>query len=141
VKHVIGRVDEFPEGERRIVAIGLRSIGVFRAGGRFYALRNRCPHQGGPLCEGTVQPWVESRAPGEFRLREGRYRVACPWHNWEYDLETGESWFDPRGSRVRPYPVSVEPGDEIVRGPYTAETFPVAVEGEHVVVDLPGGRR
>jgi 3-phenylpropionate/trans-cinnamate dioxygenase ferredoxin subunit len=42
---------------------------------------------------------------------------------------------------VRPYPVSVEPGDEIVRGPYTAETFPVAVEGEHVVVDLPGGRR
>jgi nitrite reductase/ring-hydroxylating ferredoxin subunit len=139
MKHVIGRVDEFPVGEHRIITVARRSIGVFRTRERFYALRNRCPHQGGPLCEGLVQPWVESPEPGVMRLSEDRWRVACPWHNWEYDLETGESWFDPRNNRVKAYPVSVESGDELVRGPYTAETFPIEVQGDHVVLDMTGG--
>ena len=138
MKHVVGRLDEWPRGERRIVTIARRSIGLFRVGDRFYALRNRCPHQGGPLCEGAVVPTIEAPVPGDVRVREGQWRVACPWHNWEYDLDTGQSWFDPQRSRVKAYPVAVEPGDECVRGPYVAETFPVDVEGEYVVVELPG---
>jgi nitrite reductase/ring-hydroxylating ferredoxin subunit len=42
----------FPSGEWRIVEVGGRSIGVFRVGESFYGIRNRCPHQGGPLCLG-----------------------------------------------------------------------------------------
>lgn len=137
---MIGHVDDFPDGGHRIVTVASRSIGVFRRGDRFYALRNRCPHQGGPLCEGPVQPWVDAPTPGEVQVRDGRWRVACPWHNWEYDLETGESWFDPRRSRVRAYEVTVEPGG-LVRGPFTAETFPVDVAGDRVVLELPGRQR
>jgi 3-phenylpropionate/trans-cinnamate dioxygenase ferredoxin subunit len=83
-----------------------------------------------------VQPWIESSEPGKVRVLEGRYRVACPWHNWEYDLETGASWFDPRGSRVKAYPVTVESAGALRPGPYVAETFNVDVEGDMVVVEL-----
>jgi nitrite reductase/ring-hydroxylating ferredoxin subunit len=136
MKHVVGRVDEFPEGRGRIVTVAMRSIGIFRMGDRFFALRNRCPHQGGPLCEGPVLPWIDAPAPGDVRVREGKWRVACPWHNWEYDLETGESWFDPKKSRVKAYPVTVERSMDLVAGPYVAETYAVDVEGENVVVEL-----
>ena len=140
---VVARVEDFPPGARRIVKAGARSIGVFRAGDRFYALRNRCPHQGGPLCEGVVQPWVDSPAPGEVRVREGRYRVACPWHDWEYDLETGSRSGTARLTRAA-VPRVGRPGEQLTcasprevpegaraagaTGPYTAEIFPVVVE-------------
>ena len=45
-KHIIGTVDEIPPGERKLVTIEGREIGVFNIRGEFYALRNRCPHQG-----------------------------------------------------------------------------------------------
>ena len=53
---VVAPVSEFSPGERRIVQAGSRSIGVFRIGDRFYGIRNRCPHQGGPLCQGRIAP-------------------------------------------------------------------------------------
>ena len=40
--------------------------------------------------------------------------IRCPWHGWEFDLRTGQSWFDPRAVRVRRYDVSVEPGALVV---------------------------
>ncbi|HEY2440280.1 MAG TPA: Rieske 2Fe-2S domain-containing protein, partial [Solirubrobacteraceae bacterium] len=49
---VVARADEIAPGERKIVQIGSRSIGVFNVAGEYFALRNRCPHQGGPLCQG-----------------------------------------------------------------------------------------
>ena len=52
--HVVGRVAEIPPGERKIVELEGRSIGVFNVWGTFYALRNACPHQAGPLCLGTI---------------------------------------------------------------------------------------
>jgi nitrite reductase/ring-hydroxylating ferredoxin subunit len=76
--------------------------------------------------------------------------LACPWHGWEYDIATGQSFMGPgRGNRsARSYDVSVLPGSELVRsaegevrpdgrvpGPYIAETMPVSVEQDYVVVD------
>ena len=54
MKYVVAAVDEIPPGGRKIVDVAGRSIGVFNLGGEYFALRNRCPHQGGPLCEGRV---------------------------------------------------------------------------------------
>lgn len=141
---VVSRLDEFPPGERRIVQAGRRSIGVFRVGDSFYALNNYCPHQGGPLCLGATQPWVTSAGPGEFVIDESESLVACPWHGWEYDLATGQSFLGPDETPARTYEVSVEVGvDEAKRGrvpgPYVAETFPVHVEDAYVVVDTSGG--
>jgi nitrite reductase/ring-hydroxylating ferredoxin subunit len=130
VRVVVARVDDFAPGERRIVSAGRRSIGVFRVGDRFYALRNRCPHQGGPLCLGRIAPWAVSSGPGDFRM-EGPPLLACPWHGWEYDLETGQSCMGPGEQRVKAYDVKVER----MPGPYVAETFPVHVEEDYVVVE------
>lgn len=134
---MVSRVDEFPPGERRIIEAGRRSIGVFRVGDRFYAVNNHCPHQGGPLCRGRVKPWLTSAAPGEYTVDTGEALIACPWHGWEYDLETGQSFLGPGEPPVRTYDVSVEAAGKGGRrpGPYVAETFPVAVEDAYVVVD------
>src|SRR5437016_4853366 len=51
----VATLNEIPPGSRKIVEIAGRSIGVFNVGGAFYALRNRCPHQGGPLCQGRLE--------------------------------------------------------------------------------------
>lgn len=148
----MGRVRDFAPGDRRIVEVGRRSIGVFRIGDRFYAINNHCPHQGGPLCRGRVAPWLTSSGPGEFQLSGDDALLACPWHGWEYDLATGQSFLGPGEKPVRGYHVSVESGKTLeaesaaavhgrLPGPYVAETFPVHVEEEYVVVDTSSNRR
>ena len=53
-KYRVATVEEIPIGGRKLVTIAGRSIGVFNIDGEFYALRNTCPHQGGPLCQGRL---------------------------------------------------------------------------------------
>ena len=136
-KHVVAKVDEIPHGGRKIVEVNGRSIGVFNINGEFFALRNRCPHEGAELCVGTITGLRRSERPGEYSWdREGEI-VRCPWHGWEFDIKTGQSWFDPKGVRVRPYPVQVEADVSGYQpGPYSAETFPVSIEESYLVVDL-----
>jgi nitrite reductase/ring-hydroxylating ferredoxin subunit len=137
-RYVVAAVDELPEGGRVIVEVAGRSIGVFRSGGRYYALRNRCPHQGGPLCKGHLLGSLSSNGPGDFDYDPDRRLLECPWHGWEFDLETGQSWFDPARTRVKAYPVEVARLDGRAKGPYVAETFPVTVERDYVVVEVSG---
>lgn len=138
-KHVVATVDEIPPGQRKIIEIGGRSIGVFNVSGEFFALRNTCPHQGGPLCQGQLSGFLEARVPGEYRYTRKGEILRCPWHGWEFDVKTGQSWFDPARTRVRSYEVSVENNATgLQKGPYTAETYPVSVEQQYVVVHVPG---
>lgn len=139
--YVVATVDEIPPGERKIVTVGGRSIGVFNVKGEYMALLNRCPHQAGPLCEGLLHGLVEADVPGEYRYSRPGEILRCPWHGWEYDVRTGQSWFDPAKVRVRSYEAGVQPGSALLAngwlpGPYVAETFPVSVEQEYVVVDM-----
>jgi nitrite reductase/ring-hydroxylating ferredoxin subunit len=135
---VVAPVSEFAPGERRIVEAGKRSIGVFRIGDRFYAVRNRCPHMGGPLCQGRVARWARSSGPGDFSMEADTALLACPWHGWEYELATGQSFLGPGEPGVKAYEVSVEKGgalEEREPGPYKVETFPVYVEEDYVVLE------
>jgi nitrite reductase/ring-hydroxylating ferredoxin subunit len=127
--HPVARVGEIPPGGRKIVEVAGRSIGIFNVDGEFFALRNRCPHQGGPLCEGQVLAAIAASGPGEYDHGRPGDIVRCPWHAWEFDIRTGRSWFDPERTRVKSYPVEVR----------HAETFPVSVEGDYVVVELGRG--
>ena len=109
----IGKVGELPLGQRKIVPIGGKGgIGVFNVKGCFYALKNLCPHKGGPLCLGRLRPHVIS--PDVYQLdHEGDSEVLkCPWHQWEFDLRTGMALYDSH-LRAKTYPVTVEE-DEIV---------------------------
>jgi nitrite reductase/ring-hydroxylating ferredoxin subunit len=110
------RVSELGEGERRIIEVNGRSIGVFRVGGRFYALRNRCAHPGGPVCTGGLFPSVsaEVRAGRLHEWLDGsRPVIACPWHGWEFDLASGTCMAD-KSRRVGVYEVSVRRGRVVV---------------------------
>ncbi|HET8522436.1 MAG TPA: Rieske 2Fe-2S domain-containing protein, partial [Thermomicrobiales bacterium] len=84
-RHRVATIAEIPPGSRKIVEIAGRSIGVFNVDGRFFAVKNSCPHQGGPLCLGPTIGLVTSSAPGDFQYeREGEI-LRCPWHGWEFD--------------------------------------------------------
>ena len=127
---------EIAPGERKLVSVAGRSIGIFNLGGEFFALLNRCPHQGGSLCRGQQVGLLLSREPGQYHYSRPGEMLRCPWHGWEFDIRTGQSWCDPKRTRVKSYPVAVEPGEALVKGPYQAETFPVSVEADYLVIDL-----
>ncbi len=106
MKFVVGRADEIPPGGRKIVRVAGRSIGVFNVDGEFYAIRNRCPHQGAALCEGKLWGVLKSDVPGSFEYDGTKEIIACISHGWEFSLKTGQSWCDPQRLRVRSYQVS-----------------------------------
>jgi nitrite reductase/ring-hydroxylating ferredoxin subunit len=134
-RHVVAPVDDIPPGGRKLVDVNGRAVVVFNVGGEFFALNNRCPHKGGSLCHGKLSGLVQSSEPGEYHYSRRGEIIRCPWHSWEFDIRTGQSWCDPERLRTRKYAVSVEKGAQLVEGPYKAETFLVSVEGEYVVVE------
>lgn len=90
----VASVEAFEPGAKRIVETDRGEIGVFNVEGEYYALPNTCAHQGGPLCEGTVLDDVTGEYDGVGeRVRETfeeRKVIKCPWHGWEYYLDSGE---------------------------------------------------
>jgi nitrite reductase/ring-hydroxylating ferredoxin subunit len=135
-RHVVAAVGEIAEGERKLVTLEGREIGVFNVKGDFYALLNKCPHSGAELCRGMVIGLAQSDEPGEYKITRPGEFLRCPWHGWEFDIRTGQSWFDPKKVRTRAYKATIEPGAELVKGPYVAETFPVRVEENYIVIDI-----
>lgn len=147
-KYIGPRVEDVPPGGRFIGNFGGRDIGILNVDGRFYAFLHRCPHLSGPLCEGTVLGLVYSDGPGDIKFDAKRKMLTCPWHGWEFDLDTGQSYWNPAGLRARPMPVEVETGAKVVaeladgtavqlvKGPYVAEKFKVTVESEYLVVAI-----
>lgn len=112
-RHVVARTDEIPPGERIIVEVDGRQVGVFNIDGEFVAFLHRCPHMGGPLCDGRVIGLVESSGPGDVRLDETRKFLTCPLHGWEFDIHTGQSYFDPAKVRAKRSPVEVRSGADL----------------------------
>jgi 3-phenylpropionate/trans-cinnamate dioxygenase ferredoxin subunit len=134
-RQVVARALDVAPGHVKIVNVDGREIGVFNLDGKYFALANRCPHEGGPLCQGRIVALVQSDGPGTYRLAPDKEFLRCPWHGWEFDIRTGQSWCDPKSTRARQFQVTVEPGEKLVKGPYVAETFPVSVEEEYLVVE------
>ncbi len=135
-RHVVAAADEIPPGGRKIVTVRGREIGVFNIGGEYFALFNRCPHQGAALCEGAILSQLVSGGPGDYRLERHGEMLRCPWHCWEFDIRTGQSWCDPNDVKARTFNVSVEAGNSLAKGPFVAETVPVTVERRYVVVEV-----
>lgn len=87
-------LDEIPPLGARVVAGPDGDIAVFRgANDRVFALRDRCPHKGGPLSQGIVH--------GE--------RVTCPLHNWVIDLQSGSATGPDTGCTAT-FPIRVAEG-------------------------------
>ena len=109
---------------------------MFNVNDEFFALINRCPHQGAPLCRGAIVSRLVAPEPGDYRLERPGEMLRRPWHCWEFDIRTGQSWCDPEKITVRNYPIEVAPGQRVVQGPYVAEKIPVTLEEQYVVVEV-----
>lgn len=147
-KYVGPRADDVGVGERFIGNFGGKDIGILNVDGEYYAFLHRCPHLGGPLCDGPVLGLVRSSGPGDIEFDKDRKMLTCPWHGWEFDLKTGQSYWNPTRVRARMMRVQVENGAQVaaelesgaavqlVKGPYVAETFKVTIESDYLVVTV-----
>ncbi|WP_121823558.1 Rieske (2Fe-2S) protein [Halostella salina] len=111
---------ELPPGDRVITTLDGISIGVFNIDGEYHALKNDCPHQRAPLCEGKLTGTTESTAPGQYEWTADGQIVQCPWHGWEFDVTTGESVFNPHSVKAKTFQTTVESTGE-ARGGSSAE--------------------
>jgi nitrite reductase/ring-hydroxylating ferredoxin subunit len=135
-RHVVASTAEIPPGGRKRVVVKGRPIAIFNLDNEFYGMLDRCPHQGGSLCAGVTTGLLQSSEPGKYTYtRKGEF-VRCPWHGWEFDIRTGQSFCDPEKIRSKSYAVATEAGAAVVAGPYIAETVAVRVEENYVVVDV-----
>ena len=132
----IGAAAEFADRTIRTVGVNGREIGIVRWNGAMYAVNNLCTHQSGPVCSGILSGRLTAASPGGMDLDTSMPILACPWHGWEFDLRTGKSWCEPDRTKVRSYETKVEPGEALGEGPLKADTFPVSVEKQYVVVDV-----
>ena len=86
----VAALAELPPGSVKVVRVNGRQVALFQHAGEVYACNNLCPHQGYPLSKGTVA---------------GQCILTCNWHNWKFNLKTGENLYG--GDRLTIYPVEV----------------------------------
>ncbi len=90
----VGKVEDIPRQGARVVRRSEGDIAVFRTvEDKIFALRDKCPHKGGPLSQGIVHD----------------NRVACPLHDWKINLDSGEAVAPDEGCAAR-FPVKIEGG-------------------------------
>ena len=135
-RHIVASVGDIPENGSKLVEVKGRRIALFHVAGEYFALTDRCPHEGGSLCAGKLIGLVTSKEPGQYLYSRPYEMLQCSWHGWEFDIRTGQSYCDPESIRARTYAVSVEPGEALAKGPFVAETFPVSVDGEYILVEV-----
>ncbi|NYI29862.1 Rieske (2Fe-2S) protein [Sulfitobacter geojensis] len=130
---VVAKTADIPLNGQKLVSARGRPIVIYNLDGEWFAMSNKCPHQGGDLCQGRRVGLLESERPGEYRYSRQNEIVRCPWHGWEFDIRTGESICEPDTIKVRRYSVNSEKASELEEG-LTVETFEVSVEDELLVL-------
>lgn len=108
-------VSEVPDGRGIGIDIDGIELAIFKVKDEFYAISNRCAHQRAPLCKAgdekinAEHTWTKERGG----VDEENCTVSCPWHLWEWDLETGEH--EASGQRIGTFNVKVKDGDLFVQ--------------------------
>jgi 3-phenylpropionate/trans-cinnamate dioxygenase ferredoxin subunit len=104
---------DLAEGGQTTITVRRRELVLFNVAGRVYAVFNRCPHHQAPLSEGRITGSGGPVPVGQFEFDPSKHVVRCPWHHYEYDLQTGRCLADPERYRIATYEVQEE-GDELV---------------------------
>ncbi|WP_421725760.1 thiamine pyrophosphate-binding protein [Bauldia sp.] len=95
----VADADDLPEGRVMTVTARTKDICLSHFDGQWAAMDNHCPHQGGPLGEGTIE-----------RGAEGKCWIRCPWHGWDFDPLTGKPPGGHEDSGQALYPVEIRNG-------------------------------
>ncbi len=99
----VAQVGDLPEGRVKTVTPGNRSLCLSHFDGHWAAMDNRCPHQGGPLGEGSIE-----------RGADGQCWIRCPWHGWDFDPLTGKPPGGHEDSGQTLYPIEIRDGSVFV---------------------------
>jgi nitrite reductase (NADH) small subunit len=91
--HYVADVDQLEDAKPVVFSIQGRPIGLIRVKDKIHAIRNVCPHKGAPVCKGTVRGTMLPSAPSTFVFGLEDQVLQCPWHGWEFDLETDSGQF------------------------------------------------
>ena len=103
----VGVINDIPKLGARVINMPDGDIAVFRtADDEIFALRDKCPHKGGPLSQGIVH---------------GK-RVACPLHDWKIHLDSGDAVAPDEGCAAS-YPIRME-GETIYLSRFPGEGCP-----------------
>lgn len=99
----VGHVDDLPEGRVKSVTPRNRSICLSHFDGQWAAMDNHCPHQGGPLGEGSIEAGID-----------GKCWIRCPWHGWDFDPLTGKPPGGHEDTGQELFPVEVRDGRVLI---------------------------
>jgi nitrite reductase (NADH) small subunit len=110
----VGAVDDVRREGCRVVDVDGRRVGVISVGDEFYAIADGCPHMGASMCAGSLDGTLVPSAPHELVYGMDQRVIRCPWHGWEFDLESGRSLLEPRRFGLRTYPVSEDDGQLVI---------------------------
>jgi nitrite reductase/ring-hydroxylating ferredoxin subunit len=106
----VAELEQLPEGGNLVTRIEGREIILIRRRGEVYALRNICPHQSQSFEKGITRARIiADRTTRHYVADRGAPVLICPWHGWEFDLQTGQCVIDAE-YRTRSYRVSVDDG-------------------------------
>lgn len=116
----VAQVDEFEDGDRKLIEIDGVEIGIFHVDGQYHAILNNCPHQNGPIATGVTKRKVVADVPETGEWVDEEYDpdsmvVRCPFHGWGFDLESGDNVADPENAPGVPtFDLIVEGGDVLL---------------------------
>lgn len=114
--HYVSTVDDIKPGKRAVVDIEGQEIAIFNVKGEYHAFLNYCVHQGGPACEGLVSGTLTVNEDFELTYDREDEIIACPWHGWEFDLNTGEHLANSKYS-IPSYDIMIDGGDIYIKIP------------------------
>jgi len=110
----VGTIEEVRRDGCRILEVDGRRVGVISVGEEFFAVADKCPHMGASMCAGSLSGTMVASAPHEYVYGHDDRVVRCPWHGWEFDLETGRSLLEPSRFGLRTYRVVPVDGDLVL---------------------------
>ena len=92
--YTVAKTNQISEINPLIVEVGGITIGIYKFKDRYYAYKNECAHEGGPVVEGLTVGHLECKISPEGKklgeyFSESKMDIVCPWHGVQYDLETG----------------------------------------------------
>ncbi len=99
----VGHTRDLPEGRVKTVTARTTSLCLSHFDGQWAAMDNRCPHQGGPLGEGSIE-----------RGADDKCWIRCPWHGWDFDPITGAPPGGHEDTGQQIYPLDIRDGEIFV---------------------------
>lgn len=89
-----GKTQELSSDKFVIKNIDGMSVGAIKINNTYKVILNVCPHAAAEICKGFVRNLIFSDEVGQISITEDTKTLVCPWHRWEFDLNTGKSIVD-----------------------------------------------